>query len=85
MKNEHAVTQALERLTQGCTTFLITHDLRSSVRADQILYIEQGKILERGNHAELMRLGKRYAALYQLQATVNTYQPTVGDSYALKA
>ena len=84
-ENEHAVTQALERLTEGCTTFLITHDLRASIRADQILYIEKGKILEHGVHSELMRLGKRYAALYQLQAAINTYHPTVGGSYALKA
>ena len=82
-ENEHAVTQALERLTQDCTTFLITHDLRASIRADQILYIEKGKILERGVHSELMRLGKRYSALYQLQATINTYQPTAKSPYAL--
>ena len=84
-ENEHAVTQALERLTQGCTTFLITHDLRASVRSDLILYIENGKILERGAHFELMRLGQRYAALYQLQSTVNTHLPTTGSAYALNA
>lgn len=69
-KSEQAVTEALSRLTQGCTTFLITHDLRVSKTFDHILYIEKGRIIERGTHAELMHLGKHYAALYQLQSAV---------------
>jgi ATP-binding cassette, subfamily B, bacterial len=81
-ENEHAVTEALERLTQSCTTFLITHDLRGAVSADQILYIEKGNILERGTHDELIRLGGRYAALYQLQTAIGS-SPDDLDSYAL--
>ncbi|NJL35927.1 MAG: ABC transporter ATP-binding protein [Leptolyngbyaceae cyanobacterium SM1_4_3] len=81
-ENEHAVTEALERLAQTCTTFLITHDLRGAVSADQILYIEKGKVLERGTHNELMRLGGRYAALYQLQTAIGS-SPDDLDSYAL--
>jgi ATP-binding cassette subfamily B protein len=69
-RSERTVTEALNRLTSNCTTFLITHDLKNACSADQILYIEDGKILERGTHSELIRLGKRYATLYQLQATV---------------
>ncbi len=69
-ENEQAVSEALERLTQGCTTFLITHNLQTAVSADQILYLEQGRILEQGTHAELMRLGQRYAALYQIQSAI---------------
>jgi ATP-binding cassette, subfamily B, bacterial len=70
-KNEQAVSEALERLTQGCTSFLITHNLAGAVSADQILYIEQGQILEQGTHRELMRLGQRYAALYQIQRALS--------------
>jgi ATP-binding cassette subfamily B protein len=70
-ENEQAVSEALERLTQGCTTFLITHNLAGAVSADQILYIEQGQILEQGTHAQLMRLGQRYAALYQIQSALS--------------
>ncbi|WP_448601571.1 ABC transporter ATP-binding protein [Thermoleptolyngbya sp.] len=69
-ENEQAVSEALERLTRGCTTFLITHNLQAAVSADQILYLEQGRILEQGTHADLMRLGQRYAALYQLQSAI---------------
>nr|WP_199332264.1 ABC transporter ATP-binding protein [Fischerella sp. FACHB-380] len=67
-ENEHAVNEALERLTKGRTTFLISHNLKPVVQADLILYIEGGKILEKGTHIELMRLGGRYAAMYTLQS-----------------
>ncbi len=76
-KSEHAVTTALNRLTQGSTTFLITHDLRTSQNFDQILYVEDGQILERGTHVELMRLGQHYATLYRLQAAVVPAMPTL--------
>jgi ATP-binding cassette subfamily B protein len=69
-ENEQAVTEALRRLTRNCTTFLITHDLRAATDADQILYIEQGCLLEQGTHSELLRLGQRYAALYKMQAAI---------------
>ncbi len=68
--NEQAVTEALDRLIQGCTTFLITHDLRGAVNADRICYLEQGTILESGTHKQLMCLGGHYATLYQLQTTL---------------
>jgi len=83
-ENERAVIEALERLArgrksdcaqdessgspQGCTTFLITHNLQQAARADLILYLEDGRILERGTHIELMQANSRYAALFRLQA-----------------
>lgn len=72
-ENERAVSEALERLTYNSTTFLITHDLRSATSADQIFYIEKGRILERGTHAELMGLGQRYATLYRLQVAIENH------------
>lgn len=65
--NEQTVVQSLERLDYGCTTFLITHDLLHAARADLILYLEGGAILERGSHEQLLRANGRYAALYRLQ------------------
>ena len=70
--SERVVREALERLTEKSTTFLITHDLRAAVKADLILYIEKGTIVERGIHNELMRRGDRYANLYQLANLNNT-------------
>jgi ATP-binding cassette, subfamily B, bacterial len=70
-KSERTVTEALDRLTQNSTTFLIAHDLRTTQNADQIFYMEGGQICECGTHEELMRLGQRYAALYQLQNAID--------------
>src|SRR5206468_5254098 len=53
-KNQHLVLNALNRLHQGHTTFLITHDLRHAAEADTILYLESGRIVERGTHDELL-------------------------------
>jgi ATP-binding cassette subfamily B protein len=77
--NLKVVNAALHRLTQGRTTFLISHDLRAVTHADLILYLEAGQILERGTHQELMGLGGHYATLYQLQNTVSQGE----NNYAL--
>ena len=66
--NERAVVESLDRLDYGCTTFLITHDLRHAARAHFIVYLEGGHILERGTHEELLQASGRYAALYQIQS-----------------
>ncbi len=66
-KSEHAVLGALEHLYRGRTTFLISHDLRHAASADVIVYLEAGRIVERGTHAELIQADGRYAALYRLQ------------------
>ncbi len=66
-ENELAVIEALERLTTGCTTVLITHSLRFAARADTILFLEDGCIAECGSHEELIRAKGRYAALYHSQ------------------
>lgn len=67
-ENARAVTEALERLAAGRTTFLITHDLQHAARTDMIMYLEGGRVLERGAHDELMRANGRYAGLYRMQA-----------------
>lgn len=66
-ENQRLVLDALWRLASGRTTVLITHDLRTASRADEILYLEDGRIVERGTHEQLLAAGTRYAALYLLQ------------------
>ncbi len=67
-ENQRMVLEALDRLAQGRTTLLVSHDLQTAARADLILYLDHGQILESGSHAELMRINGRYAALFRLQA-----------------
>ena len=66
--NEQEVLEALHRLAQGCTTFLIVHDLELAASADFILYIEKGYLLEQGTHKQLIELNDHYATLYRLQS-----------------
>ncbi|MBE9190773.1 ABC transporter ATP-binding protein [Gloeocapsopsis crepidinum LEGE 06123] len=82
-QNERAVSEALDRLTAGRTTFIISHNLRTTEQADVILYIEQGKVLETGTHQELICHGGRYATLYRMQAAIGN--EVLGEDYALKA
>ena len=70
-RNETAVLEALHRLHSERTTFLITHDLSQATNVSLILYLEAGRIVERGTHSELMRAGGRYATMFHLQTRGN--------------
>ncbi len=80
--NLQAVSDALWRLARGRTTLLITHDLQQAARADRVLYLHDGRIVEQGTHGELLRAGGRYAALYESQtkaARANARTPMVHE------
>jgi len=66
-ESEAMIQAGLAKLMEGRTTFVIAHRLSTIRRADQILVVEQGRIVERGNHAELFALGGRYYDLYTRQ------------------
>jgi len=66
-ESEAMIQAGLSQLMLGRTTFVIAHRLSTIRRADQILVVEQGRIVERGNHAELFALGGRYYDLYTRQ------------------
>jgi ABC-type multidrug transport system fused ATPase/permease subunit len=61
---ELQVQHCLEKLLVGRTTFVVAHRLSTIKRADCILVVEAGRIIERGNHAELLDLGGKYSRLY---------------------
>lgn len=67
-ESERAVQAALERLMAGRTTLVIAHRLSTVRRADQIVVLDRGRIVERGRHAELLELGGVYRRLYDLAA-----------------
>ncbi len=66
-ESEALIQQGLGELMKGRTTFVIAHRLSTVRRADTILVLEGGQIIERGKHQELLALGGRYHALYTRQ------------------
>ncbi len=71
-ESERLIQQALGYLMQGRTTFVIAHRLSTIRRADQILVLEDGRIVERGRHAELLARQGRYHSMYTLQHDVES-------------
>ena len=66
-ESEALIQDGLRSLRRGRTTFVIAHRLSTIRSADQILVVEQGEIVERGTHAELLAFGGRYRTLYDKQ------------------
>ena len=64
---ERQVCDNLQQAMQGCTVFVITHRLNTIKRADRIVFMHQGSIVETGTHDELMALRGRYYALFRQQ------------------
>lgn len=64
---EQKITAAIARSSGERVTLIIAHRLNSLMHADRILFIENGRIVEQGSHDELLAMGGRYRALYDLQ------------------
>jgi ABC-type transport system involved in Fe-S cluster assembly fused permease/ATPase subunit len=64
---EKAIQAELERIAQGRTTLVIAHRLSTVMDADQILVLQQGRIIERGTHKQLLELQGEYARMWALQ------------------
>ena len=71
-ESEAMIQNGLSYLMQGRTTFVIAHRLSTIRRAEQILVVEQGKVVERGTHETLYALGGRYHDLYTRQHGLET-------------
>lgn len=66
-RTEKAIQQELAAISANRTTLIIAHRLSTIVDADQIIVMEDGRVLERGNHRELVEHGGRYAEMWHLQ------------------
>lgn len=67
-ETEALIQAALEQLRQGRTTFVIAHRIQTVMRADLILVLDQGRIVQRGRHHELMAQDGIYRRIYELQS-----------------
>ena len=76
---ELRIRAALAVLTKDRATIIISHRLSSLMHADEILFIEEGKIVERGTHDELLAIGGHYNDLYELQIRPGEYGSLLGD------
>ncbi|MDM0045189.1 ABC transporter ATP-binding protein/permease [Variovorax dokdonensis] len=73
--NERAIQAELRRAAQGKTTLVIAHRLSTVVDAHEILVLDNGVIIERGTHAQLLERGARYAQMWALQRSAEA-EPT---------
>jgi len=72
LQSELRVEQALDRLLEGRTALLIAHRLSTAMRADRIVVLDQGTVVESGTHDELIAAGGRYASMWAAFETVGS-------------
>lgn len=72
---EQRIRIAMRKFSEGRVTIIIAHRLSSLMHADQILFLDDGQVVERGTHLELLARGGRYKALYDLQVRPDTDLP----------
>ncbi len=70
-ESEHHIQQALERLMEGRTTLVIAHRLSTIEKADRILVLDQGQLIEQGSHTELLEKNGLYTQLYKMDFADN--------------
>src|SRR5229473_1945100 len=76
---EYDLFERLRSLTRGRTAVYISHRFSTVRRADRIVFLEHGRLVEEGTHAELMRLNGRYARLFRMQASAYTGEDVVPE------
>ena len=74
-RTDYLINQALQTIMEHRTTIVIAHRLSTVLRADQILVMDQGRIVGRGTHRELLESSESYQRLYELQFKANREAP----------
>jgi len=70
-ETEEAIWEALERLMRGRTTFLIAHRIQTVMRADLILVLDHGQVVQQGNHEQLLAQPGIYQQIFEVQARID--------------
>jgi len=78
-ESENLIHEAMERLMEGRTVFLIAHRLRSAITADLIIVLDYGSLVETGTHTELLRRRGAYARLFNEQIRGLRLQPRMAN------
>lgn len=73
-ENEHLIQGALTELSKGKTVIIIAHRLATIEAADQILVVDEGNIIEKGRHEELVELGGKYAGFIKIRQEAENWQ-----------
>lgn len=76
---EQEIQSAFEKISEGRTTLVIAHRLSTVVKADEILVMDNGQIVERGTHDALIALGGTYDAMWQRQREVSEVEEKLGE------
>jgi ATP-binding cassette, subfamily B, heavy metal transporter len=74
---EKEIQDALDRISRGRTTLVIAHRLSTVIGADEIIVLDQGRVVERGNHASLLSHGGVYAAMWNRQREADQARETL--------
>jgi ATP-binding cassette subfamily B protein len=78
-ESEQKVAEAVQRLSKGKTTLIVTHQLATVSDADLIVVLSEGKIVESGSHGDLLEMGGLYKRLWETQLGESTAPVSVGD------
>jgi ATP-binding cassette, subfamily B, bacterial len=81
---EYELFERIHSLTRGRTAVYISHRFSTVRRADRILFLEHGRLVEQGTHEQLMRLNGRYARLFRLQASAYTGEDILPEDVDLE-
>ncbi len=76
-ESERYIQAALEHVMKNRTTLVIAHRLSTIKRADKIIVLQHGRVMEQGTHEQLLAMGGQYAQLYQVQAVNAEHEATI--------